>query len=75
MKTNPLPSWGKHFFKDARVAVVEEVRVDREAQQLVWYARNIGLVRFMATVERVVLEPGQNSGETKVTKQCWIESR
>ena len=29
MKTNSLPSWGKHFFPDARVAVIEEVIVDR----------------------------------------------
>ena len=29
MKTNSLPSWGKHFFPDARVAVIEEVVVDR----------------------------------------------
>ena len=32
MKTNSLPSWGKHFFPDARVAVIEEVVVDRYVQ-------------------------------------------
>ena len=34
MKTNSLPSWGKHFFPDARVAVIEEVVVDRYVQYL-----------------------------------------
>ena len=33
MKTNSLPSWGKHFFPDARVAVIEEVIVDRYVEK------------------------------------------
>ena len=72
MKTNPLPSWGKHFFSARRVAVIEEVEVDRSEGRLTWYTRNIGLVAFMATVERATLLA---SGEdTLVRKQCWIDS-
>jgi len=75
MKTNPLPSWGKHFFKVRRVAVIEEVEVDRAQKQLVWYTRNIGLTVFMATVERVTLSQGLASmASTSVRKQCWIDS-
>ena len=73
MKTNPLPSWGKHFFAARRVAVIEEVVVDRESEELVWYTRNIGLQSFMATVERATLF-NKNTGETGVRKQCWIDS-
>ena len=68
MKTNPLPSWGKHFFAARRVAVIEEVVVDRECEELVWYTRNIGLQSFMATVERATLF-NKNTGETGVKKQ------
>ena len=72
MKTNPLPSWGKHFFSARRVAVIEEVEVDRSEGRLTWYTRNIGLTTFMATVERATL---LSSGkETLVRKQCWIDS-
>jgi len=72
MKTNPLPSWGKHFFAARRVAVIEEVEVNRGNQELVWYTRNIGLVSFMATVERVTLK--EKDTITQVRKQCWIDS-
>ena len=73
MKTNPLPSWGKHFFNARKVAVIEEVEVDRDNHKLVWYTRNIGLQKFMATVERATLT--KNSDEdTTVHKECWIES-
>jgi len=75
MKTNPLPSWGKHFFSVRRVAVIEEVEVDRSQKKLVWYTRNIGLTLFMATVERVTLSQGLASqASTSVRKQCWIDS-
>ena len=74
MKTNPLPSWGKHFFPARRVAVIEEAMVDRAGGELVWYTRNIGLTRFMATVERATLARAEAEGETAVRKQCWIES-
>ena len=72
MKTNPLPSWGKHFFSARRVAVIEEVVVDRSEASLTWYTRNIGLVSFMATVERATLRDSE--GSTAVRKQCWIDS-
>lgn len=75
MKTNPLPSWGKHFFSVRRVAVIEEVEVDRAKKNLVWYTRNIGLTVFMATVERVTLSQSlANRASTSVRKQCWIDS-
>jgi len=74
MKTNPLPSWGKHFFAVRRVAVIEEAVVDREEKELVWYTRNIGLGMFMATVERVTLGQGETVTNTSVRKQCWIDS-
>jgi len=72
MKTNPLPSWGRHFFAARKVAVIEEVEVDRDGKVLVWYTRNIGLQKFMATVERATLFKTDNI--TGVRKQCWIDS-
>lgn len=73
MKTNPLPSWGKHFFNARKVAVIEEVEVDRDNHKLVWYTRNIGLQKFMATVERATLSRNSDE-ETGVHKECWIDS-
>ena len=66
MKTNPLPSWGKHFFQARRVAVIEEVEVDRAAGTLTWYTRNIGLQKFMATVERATLSINSENTCTNV---------
>lgn len=75
LKTNSLPSWGKHFFADAKVAVIEESLVDRSSPSLTWYTRNIGLTPFMATVERVTLAPSSSSpSNTSVVKECWIDS-
>jgi len=75
LKTNSLPSWGKHFFSDAKVAVIEECLVDRSKPSLTWYTRNIGLTPFMATVERVTITPKEsNSLLTKLVKECWIDS-
>jgi len=75
VKTNSLPSWGKHFFPDARVAVIEESIVDPHGHKLVWYTRNIGLVKFMSTVEKATLtQSSQSDTETDVLKQVWIGS-
>jgi len=75
LKTNSLPSWGKHFFSDAKVAVIEESLVDRSKPSLTWYTRNIGLTPFMATVERVTITPKESSSLlTKLVKECWIDS-
>ena len=72
IKTNSLPSWGKHFFAARRVAVIEEVEVDRTRASLTWYTRNIALTAFMATVERATLQ--DSHGSTAIRKQCWIDS-
>jgi len=74
IKTNPLPSWGRHFFKARRVPVIEECIVDPNSQKLTWYVRNIGLNAFMATVEKATLYPAETEGTTTVNKQCWIDS-
>ena len=55
------------------MAVIEEVVVDRSEGRLTWYTRNIGLVTFMATVERATLL-ASGSDSTLVRKQCWIDS-
>jgi len=75
VKTNSLPSWGKHFFPDARVSVIEESIVDPQGHKLVWYTRNIGLVKFMSTVEKATLtQSKERDTETDVLKQVWIGS-
>lgn len=75
VKTNSLPSWGKHFFPDARVPVIEESIVDPSGHKLIWYTRNIGLVKFMSTVEKATLtQSKQSHDQTDVLKQVWIGS-
>jgi hypothetical protein len=75
IKTNPLPSWGKHFFNARRVAVIEECIVDPRAKEHTWYVRNIGLNAFMATVEKARFYPDPiNPAITAIQKQCWIDS-
>ena len=49
------------------------VEMDRREGRLTWYTRNIGLVTFMATVERATLL-ASGSDSTLVRKQCWIDS-
>jgi len=75
IKTNPLPSWGKHFFAARRVAVIEECIVEPSQQKLTWYTRNIGLGKFMSTVEKATLtQSPKHQHQTDVTKQAWIGS-
>ena len=55
--------------------MIEESLVDRAGQKLTWYTRNIGLNRFMSTVEKASFSPSaEKSGETSVLKECWIDS-
>lgn len=75
MKTNSLPSWGRHFFTATRVPVIEECIVDPAQPTLTWYVRNIGLNKFMSTVERATVVPHPTRpAETAVIKQVWIDS-
>jgi len=75
IKTNALPSWGKHFFSDQRVPVIEECIVDPVSKTLTWYVRNIGLSTFMATVEKAQLSASvEDPDKTVVKKQAWIDS-
>lgn len=75
IKTNPLPSWGKHFFSARRVPVIEECIVDPVDKQLTWYVRNIGLTTFMGTVEKAqVTQHTQDPGLSTIRKQVWIDS-
>ncbi|CAB4057005.1 unnamed protein product [Lepeophtheirus salmonis] len=42
MKTNKLPSWGRHFFSARRVPVIEESFIDASKKEIITYTRNIG---------------------------------
>jgi len=75
LKNNPLPRWGEHFFKTRRVGLVEECVVDPANHTMTAYVRNIGLTKFMATVEKQTYTPDcQDMDKTVVKKEAWIDS-
>ena len=74
-KTNKLPSWGEHLFHTRNVWLVEETIVDPKAKTMSVYTRNLNLRVFMGTTEKQTIEPDpENQNQTKVFKECWIES-
>jgi len=75
LKNNPLPRWGEHFFKTRRVGLVEECVVDPANMAMTAYVRNIGLTKFMATVEKQTFRPNvEDLDKTLVDKEVWIDS-
>nr|XP_040577378.1 protein preli-like [Lepeophtheirus salmonis]XP_040577379.1 protein preli-like [Lepeophtheirus salmonis]XP_040577380.1 protein preli-like [Lepeophtheirus salmonis] len=73
MKTNKLPSWGRHFFSARRVPVIEEAFIDASKKEIITYTRNIGLRTFMGTTEKATYLCDKD-GNTRVIKEVWIES-
>ena len=78
-KTNKIPTWGEWFVPASLkrvVPLIEESYVDREAETVVTYTRNVGLSRFMTAVEKVVYRKHPDDPETKTIaeKEAWIES-
>ena len=51
MKTNPLPSWGKHFFSARRVAVIEEVMVDRSVMMMMMMMLDVAKLKAPIMVQ------------------------
>nr|ACO10991.1 PRELI domain-containing protein 1, mitochondrial precursor [Caligus rogercresseyi] len=73
MKTNKLPSWGRHFFSVRHVPVIEETLIDPFKKEIRTYTRNIGLRTFMGTTERATYT-WEEPGSTRIVKEVWIES-
>jgi len=74
-KNNPLPRWGEHFFSARRVALIEECYVDPVNKTLTAYVRNIGLTKFMATIEKQTFKSSPIDPQLSiVNKEVWIDS-
>ncbi|XP_069678249.1 protein preli-like [Periplaneta americana] len=75
-KTNRVPKWGERFVNSRTVKIVEESIVDPKEKILVTYTRNIGYVRVMSIVEKVVYKVSkENPNWTVAERSAWIDSQ
>ncbi|XP_063220738.1 PRELI domain-containing protein 1, mitochondrial [Bacillus rossius redtenbacheri] len=74
-KTNRVPKWGERFVSAHTVKILEESVVDPREQVLVTYTRNLGYVRVMSVVEKVVYRASSdNPGWTVAERSAWVDS-
>lgn len=74
-KTNRVPKWGERFVSSRTVKIVEESIVDPKEKTLVTYTRNIGYVRVMSIVEKVIYRVSdENRNWTVADRSAWIDS-
>uniref|UniRef100_A0A0K8VCS6 Protein preli-like n=1 Tax=Bactrocera latifrons TaxID=174628 RepID=A0A0K8VCS6_BACLA len=50
-KTNPVPKWGKRFYNNAPVRIVEDSILDPKNKTLVTFTRNIGFKKIMVSAK------------------------
>lgn len=75
-KTNRVPKWGERFVNSRTVKIVEESIVDPKEKIMVTYTRNIGYVRVMSIVEKVVYRVSkENPNWTVAERSAWIDSQ
>ncbi|KAJ9596301.1 hypothetical protein L9F63_012668 [Diploptera punctata] len=75
-KTNRVPKWGERFINARTVKIIEESVVDPKEKVLVTYTRNIGYVRVMSVVEKVVYTVSkENPNWTIAQRSAWIDSQ
>ncbi|KAK7793496.1 hypothetical protein R5R35_010164 [Gryllus longicercus] len=75
-KTNRVPKWGERFVSSRTVKIVEESVVDPKEKVLVTYTRNIGYVRVMSVVEKVIYRVSEeNRNWTVAHRSAWIDSQ
>jgi len=75
-KTNRLPKWGERFVNARTVKIVEESIIDPKEKVLITYTRNIGYVRVMSIVEKVIYKVSkENMNWTVAERSAWIDSQ
>ncbi|XP_018331425.1 protein preli-like [Agrilus planipennis] len=75
-KTNPYPKWAERFITTKKVFIVEESIVDPKTKTLVTYTRNLGYVKVMSVIEKVVYtESKDHPGKTVAVRSAWIDSQ
>ncbi|PSN37194.1 PRELI domain-containing protein 1 [Blattella germanica] len=75
-KTNRVPKWGERFISSRTVKIIEESIVDPKEKVLITHTRNIGYVRVMSIVEKVVYRVSkENPNWTIAERSAWIDSQ
>jgi len=75
-KTNAPPKWAERIISSRIVKIVEESIVDPKEKKIITYTRNIGLVKVMNLVEKVVYTVSENDGNLTVAERsAWVESK
>uniref|UniRef100_A0A0A1WV88 Protein preli-like n=1 Tax=Zeugodacus cucurbitae TaxID=28588 RepID=A0A0A1WV88_ZEUCU len=73
-KTNPVPKWGKRFYNNAPVRIVEDSVLDPKKKTLVTFTRNIGFKKIMK-VDEIVEYSEQKDGRTLAVRRAYISSQ
>ncbi|XP_039957795.1 protein preli-like [Bactrocera neohumeralis] len=73
-KTNPVPKWGKRFYNNAPVRIVEDSILDPKNKTLVTFTRNIGFKKIMK-VDEIVEYSEQKDGRTLAVRRASVTSQ
>uniref|UniRef100_A0A1B6LL22 PRELI/MSF1 domain-containing protein n=1 Tax=Graphocephala atropunctata TaxID=36148 RepID=A0A1B6LL22_9HEMI len=75
-KTNVPPKWAERIISSQTVKILEESVVDPKEKQITTYTRNIGYVKVMNIVEKVVYKVSdEDSSLTVAERSAWVESK
>lgn len=73
-KTNPVPKWGKRFYNNAPVRIIEDSILDPKKKTLVTFTRNIGFKKIMK-VDEIVEYSEQKDGRTLAVRRAYVSSQ
>lgn len=73
-KTNPVPKWGKRFYNNTPVKIIEDSILDPKKKTLITFTRNVGFKKIMK-VDEIVEYSEQSDGRTLAVRQAYISSQ
>lgn len=73
-KTNPVPKWGKRFYNNTPVKIIEDSILDPNKKTLITFTRNIGFKKIMK-VDEIVEYSEQKDGRTLAVRRAYITSQ
>lgn len=73
-KTNKVPKWGEHFYKNTPIKIIEDSVLDPKKKTLITFTRNIGFKKIMK-VDEIVEYSEQHDGRTLAVRRAYVSSQ